>query len=173
MLENLSVPDLLTAMGEGGLLKDHGVRQDAERLALLPDRLVEPALRAWLGSSAPRWTDVLHLEALLSARDADTLLEMLRAVTDSSVKRELAVIVWRVAPERAVEEAVAAIADVGTAAAEHWVRVTPRAHLPRIVAALQARDERPTWLAPWAGRNACHGGAAAEALFALARASEV
>ena len=120
------------------------------------------------GEARRHWSiEARELLHLLDTVDLEPLLEDLRFATPG-VAGQLIPFIWRACPDRALDEARAAL-DRGSPSVESWFYQAPREHLGRLADALSTLGTPPPWAALWALRRLLDAGPAAEQLLALSR----
>jgi hypothetical protein len=150
--------------------QDGSIRSEPRELLQLSDEARHAALLAWLEGAAERgarFGEARELVPLLAAADLDVALRLVRA-GDPDIAAEFMSFVWSTAPERAREEALAAL-TAQLPSAKGWFILAPRPELPELARHLASQQPRPDWICAWAVWRIRDGGEAAEALYALSR----
>jgi hypothetical protein len=150
--------------------QDGSIRSEPRELLQLSDEARHAALLAWLEGAAERgarFGEARELVPLLAAGDLDVALRLVRA-GDPEVAAEFMSFVWSTTPERAREEALAAL-TAQLPSAKGWFILAPRRELPELASHLASQQPRPEWTCAWAVWRIRDGGEAAEALYALSR----
>ncbi|WP_437905329.1 hypothetical protein WME95_44695 [Sorangium sp. So ce327] len=152
-------------------LAQRGFKTSAKAFARLPPRLRRTALLRWARPSTgrpPSFADAREMTAAFTHDDLDVLLE-LTTDTEANLAAELAIVVWRLSPQRAREETALAVQH-HRPSAKSWFWAAPRSETPRLAVLAGELDENAAWLLRWARARLADGGDEADSLYRIVRA---